>query len=773
VTRHSTSAPDHTRSGTPTTGAVTASAEVLVSPATTRRRWLFRFLAAVVLPGLALLLIELGLRLAGFGHPTSLWLRTTINGEPRLVENTWFGLRFFPPALARAPAPVVMRPQKPAGGFRIFLFGESAALGDPRPAYGPGRYLETLLRECVPGREFEVVCVAITAINSHALVEIARECARYEGDLWIVYAGNNEMSGPFGANSVFGLQAPPQRLVRALLLLQRLRVGQACVGLARRFGGSPASPESWGGLRMFQDHQLPPDDPRRQRVYEDFRRNLAALIQTGRKAGVPILLSTVGSNLKDCPPFGSLHAPALEGEALVAWQALQQTGDTLAQRGQWTEAAESYAEAIRRSPRFAETHFRLGQSALAMTNLALARASFERARDLDTLPFRADAQINAVIADAARAHAGAGVQWLDAVEALARESPDLIPGEESFHEHVHLNFAGNHRLARAWAGAIAAQLPGLGAGDPTRAWAAPEVCAERLGLTDWNRQAVLEEVARRLAEAPFTNQFNHAARMDRLRGKLLQLRKRVQTQDPQDARRLYEAAICSRPEDHWLHHNYAEFLTRAGEWKDATTELERVRDLTPHHYAAHLQLGRLLARQKRFDEARASLGEALRRRPDLAEAYVERGQISAGEGRFEEALAEFDAAIRRRPDDAATYLRRADVLMALKRREAAIESLRAAIRWRPSYWEAHFLLGVELASDGKVSEAAQAFAEVLRLRPEHVLARLNLGNVLARQGRFAEARPHFEEVLRRDPQNAAAREAITALGPDPPAAASP
>lgn len=748
------------------TGALTPSASV-------RRRWLFRWVAAVVLPGLALLLAELSLRLVGFGHPTAFWVRTNLDGEPRLVENTWFGLRFFPPALARAPAPVVMRARKPAGVFRIFLFGESAALGDPRPAYGAGRYLETLLRERVPGREFEVVCVAITAINSHAIVEIARECARYDGDLWIVYAGNNEMSGPFGANSVFGLQAPPQHLVRLLLALDRLRLGQAGVALARQLGGSPATPESWGGMRMFQDHQLPPDDPRRHRVYENFRENLAALIQAGRKAGVPILLSAVASNLKDCPPFGSLHAPPLDGEALAAWQAVAQTAGTMAARGQWAEAAQRYAEAIRQSPRFAESHYQLGRCALAITNRALARSSFERARDLDTLPFRADSQINAVIAEAARAHAGNEVRLVDPMEGLGGPSPDLIPGEECFHEHVHLNFEGNYRLARAWAEAMAAWFPGWGDAASNPGWASPEVCAERLGLTDWNRQAVFEDIARRLSEAPFTNQFDHLARMDRLRARLGHLRGRVQTQNPEEARRLYEAAIRSRPEDHWLHYNYAEFLTRTGEWTDAARELVRVRDLTPHHYAVHLQLGRLFARQKRFDEARAALDEALRRRPDLADAQVELGQIAAGEKRFEAALAAFDAAVRLRPDDAATHLRRADVLMALKRREAAIESLRAAIRWRPSAWEAHYLLGVELASDGKVSEAEAAFTAVLRLRPEHVLARLNLGNVLARQRRLAEARSEFEEVLRRDPRNAAARDALAALGPDAPATGSP
>jgi hypothetical protein len=67
------------------------------------------------------------------------------------------------------------------------------------------------LRERFPGKKFEIVNTSITAINSHAILPIARECAAREGDVWIVYLGNNEMVGPFGAATVFGSQAPPLR----------------------------------------------------------------------------------------------------------------------------------------------------------------------------------------------------------------------------------------------------------------------------------------------------------------------------------------------------------------------------------------------------------------------------------------------------------------------------------------------------------------------------------------------------------------------------------
>ena len=46
---------------------------------------------------------------------------------------------------------------------------------------------------------FEVVNTAVTAINSHVVREIASDLEEIESDLWIVYMGNNEVYGPFGA----------------------------------------------------------------------------------------------------------------------------------------------------------------------------------------------------------------------------------------------------------------------------------------------------------------------------------------------------------------------------------------------------------------------------------------------------------------------------------------------------------------------------------------------------------------------------------------------
>ena len=244
--------------------------------------------------------LEFILRLCGFGHPTTFFVRTRISGKDCYVANDKFGLLYFPPALVRSPLPLRMPVEKGSNTFRIFLFGESAAQGDPDPTYGVGRYLQVLLRERYPGTDFEVVCVAMTAINSHAVLQIARECAPLQGDMWLIYMGNNEVVGPFGAGTVFGAQAPPLWLIRASLAVKRTKIGQAMQVLATRFKRDSAKEKSWGGMKMFMEHQVRFEDPARIRVYHSFEKNLKDILRAGRKAGIPVVLSTVASNLKDC-----------------------------------------------------------------------------------------------------------------------------------------------------------------------------------------------------------------------------------------------------------------------------------------------------------------------------------------------------------------------------------------------------------------------------------------------------------------------------------------
>jgi tetratricopeptide (TPR) repeat protein len=732
-----------------------------------RRRFWFRWVSVLAVPLLILGAMEGMLRGIGYGDPTSFFVPATVGDQKVMVENGRFGVRFFPAELVRRPPPTVMSVRKPAGAVRIFLFGESAALGDPNPAYGVGRYLEVLLRERYPGRSFEVVCVAMTAINSHAVLSIARECARHDGDIWVVYMGNNEMVGPFGAATVFGPQTPSLGFIRATLAIKSTRTGQALAALINSLRGPTEMPPSWGGMQMFLDQQVPPDDPRRGVVHASFERNLDDLVRVGIKSGAQVILSTVAVNLRDCAPFASMHGRGLSESGQEQWEELFEQAAAFHQAEEWNEATRWYRATAALDDQHAELAFRLGLSELGREHGEDARTAFQQAVDLDTLPFRADSLMNSVIRSTAERYRDQGVLLVDAEELLAAQVPWGVPGHETFYEHVHLTLEGNYQLALALAQAIEPSLPAPLREGRRGDWASAEVSAQRLGLTEWNRAGIYEEMLLRLSEPPFVAQANHAARMAAYRSELNRVRAQLTPETQASARGVYEDAMARSPSDHRLHANFAEFLEATGQLEEALAQWQAVERLLPHHHVAGFHIGRLFARLGRTGEAQRYLEASLERRPDLVDAMIELGQVLGREGQPAAAIELYENALRRQPGNAAVYLQMAHAQAAAGDRASAVASLLEAVRLRPAYWQAWYYLGVELASVDRVQEAETAFAEVIRIRPDYVLAHLNHGVALARQGRGKEAAERFRVTLRLDPENQRARQYLEALEPGP------
>ncbi|MCZ7639751.1 MAG: hypothetical protein M5U12_29120 [Verrucomicrobia bacterium] len=171
-----------------------------------RLRW-FR-VAAVALSLLGFVAgAELILRGIGYGHPTGFLVHPD-KAERLWTDNPFFLWRFMPPGLARWPAPIQLRTPKPAGVFRVLVLGESAAMGDPEPAFGFSRVLQVLLEARLPGQTVEVINTGIPAINSHIVRAIAADCRPAEADVWVLYLGHNEVLGPGGLTSAFGSRSP-------------------------------------------------------------------------------------------------------------------------------------------------------------------------------------------------------------------------------------------------------------------------------------------------------------------------------------------------------------------------------------------------------------------------------------------------------------------------------------------------------------------------------------------------------------------------------------
>lgn len=461
-----------------------------------RRPWLSRVLAMSF--SFALLAVaEMGLRVVGAGYPTSFFIEKTSGDRRVLVSNREFGRLFFPPEIARTPLPMLVPLRKSSRATRLVLLGESAARGDPDPALGFSRLLSEMLQAQNPARGVELLDTGVVAINSRAIVEIAKSFPVVRPDVVILYMGHNEVVGPYGAGTVFSPLFKRTWEIRLHLALKKLRLSQLMEELIRFL--TPGPPAQWGGMAMFVNNQVPADSPALAVVYGHFEENLNEIIARARREGARVLLCTLGANLRDAAPFGSAHRPDLTPEDLGRWKQRYELGRRWMERRRWAQALAAFDSAALLDARFADLQFQRARCLLFLRRIPAAQEAFRAARDLDTLRFRADSQINETIRRTARRWAGDGVQLVDIEKELDKASPDGIAGMNYFLEHVHPNFDGNYVVARALGKALGA--------DPMDR----DACAARVGYNAWVQRQVLERMLPRLAEPPFSLQSNHAA----------------------------------------------------------------------------------------------------------------------------------------------------------------------------------------------------------------------------------------------------------------------
>lgn len=743
--------------------------EPLVKPAiplSPRRKLVFRVISLVIMPlvvaGSLAGLVEVGLRLGGYGYDVSFFRPIRIAGQEYFINNEKFSQRFFPAQLARWPDPFIFPAAKPPETIRIFILGESAAMGDPQPAYGASRYMEILLRERFPGKKFEVINLGITAINSHVILPIARECARHQGDFWIVYMGNNEMVGPYGAATVFGAQALPRRAAQFNLAIQRTRTGQLLVSGLRNFGGKSKN-TSWGGMEMFLDNRIAPDDPHKETVYRNFEGNLRDIVEAGIDSGAKIILNTVSVNLKDCPPFASItnrHVAAADRQHL---EQVFDEAKSLQSQSNFLAATEQLALAVKSDPQFAEAYFRLAQCELALTNVA-ASEQFQIACDMDALPFRADTRINNTIRQVAKQHAGDRLALCDTERILAQDAPARIAGDETFYEHVHFNFDGNYRLGKIWAEQIGQRPSAAGSSSAPTNWASQETCDRALGLSIWNRQFVLQSVIRRMGSPPLSTQFNNPERLQKVRAEESALRRlEAQPGAAQRVREEFAAALAVAPADHYLYEGLANFLEAIKDPQGAITVYRHLIELLPDDFYACLQVGRLLGENGKPDQGEPFLERATQLRPSLPDGWFELGTVLAAQQKFAPALESMERAARIRPQESSYVCYTGQMLAKLNRHAEAIEHFRQAIQMRPDLWEAHFELAGELVAANQPEEAMREYSVVLKINPRHVVSHINLGVVLVRFNRLDEGIACFQNALKLEPDNRAAQNYLASV----------
>ena len=368
---------------------------------------------ALLLPVVIFLLLEVGLRIFGYGHDVRLFVEDKENAG-YLVMNPYASERYFT-ADENATKGVFepFRKKKAPGTFRVFVLGESTTLGFPYMGSASfDRWLFYRLMHTFPDREFEIVNVSLTAVNSYTVLGFAKEIVNYEPDAVMIYCGQNEYYGALGVGSTSQL-GNHRSMIQSILYLRSFRVVQLMENgyseIKKKLKGHVVDKRETLMKRMAAKQEIPFHSALYNRGIEQFQYNMGDLCKLMSKKRIPVFISNLVSNEKDLKPFIS--------------------------SGKNTATTAIY-------------QYHLAEKALKAGDYATAKKLFVLAKDLDMLRFRAPDTLNDIIAGFP--HKYPGVYMVDTKKLFEKHSPHGIIGNETLLEHVHPNIYGYGLLSEAF-----------------------------------------------------------------------------------------------------------------------------------------------------------------------------------------------------------------------------------------------------------------------------------------------------------------------------------
>lgn len=465
-------------------------------PLSRARRRVF-IVVILVLPFLLLLVLEGGLRIAGFGESYPLFVRVEsapgyLRVNPDIVRRFMADERKTPDLWIR---PVYFPREKTPETLRIFVQGGSTAEGYPY-GYGasPAGMLQQRLQCTFPERKVEVITTAMCAVNTYTLLDFTAEIIDQKPDAVLIYAGHNEYVGLLGVGSGFSVGLR-RTAVLSFLWLRDLRIFQLLQGLAT---ASRPEPEDRSNRTLMativREKKIPIGSSLHQRGLDQYRANLRAILARYRKAGIPVFIGTVVSNERDQPPFISGHG---EGIDTAAWSRHFDAGNRALETGDALGALRNFDAAVDIDDAHAEGHFLRGRALDRLGRYHEARAAYLAAKDRDELRFRAPEAVNDILREVAAAQ---GATVVEVQEAFVHAARNGIVGQDLMLEHLHPNLRGYFLMADAFYEGLRSE--GLLGG--WEGWISPGQAWEEIPVTEVDRLYGEYRIRYLTSDWPFT-----------------------------------------------------------------------------------------------------------------------------------------------------------------------------------------------------------------------------------------------------------------------------
>ena len=620
-----------------------------------RKRIFFGFVPAIFVV-LFLILLEFVLRLAtpSLGNPFV--TQVTIAGQDWYRINRRYLEKYFPEereAVVPELRPVLFRKIKGGNTVRIFCLGESSMFGTP---YEMNANIPAIvrkqLRHLYPGKDFEVVNLGASAINSNVIADIAGMLPQYEPDLVLIYLGHNEFYGPDGVGASW-LQRTFPSTIPLVYSLRDLRIFKLLQRFTRTAEGT--HPDDHRNLMetVSRNTLVPLASPAAGRVFRLFRENLTGIVEVFQRHNIPVIVSDVTSNL-NFPPFVSDTL-----NTVVDWPKFRTFVQAAFAHRLYPLLVDTLTHALAPDSGNAFVNFWLGKSYEALANPDLALPCLTAARDHDLLKFRAPREINAIIRDVT---AHTGVPFISSDSLFASITRGGIPDTNLFWEHLHPNARGYYEIANLFVTKIAGLHP---------SWA-PSGNRTASRLLPWNTDSLsicwldlaFADISMRnlTTHPPFTDYRSPAVVMEQASPELQQIAWNVytyklgwtdgclqtalqfqRTRRERDAETTYEALIEDFPDDFYAHYMLAVLMKQTGRLRAAESQYARAIALNPSYPYPRIDLALLLINDGEQDSAIVLLQSALLTLGEknfptekasiyygLAAAYANKGELETG-----------------------------------------------------------------------------------------------------------------------------------------------
>lgn len=439
------------------------------NPQTTSRKPRAAFKLLAVLLGLApFVLLEIGLRVfgvgetaggadpfAGFGTDIPVFER---KGDVFLTSKT--RMPFLPEQTFAA--------DKSANGFRAFCFGGSTVHGRPYESDTAfPKWLEIELAATNPERAVEVVNCGGISYASYRIVPMLREVMEYQPDLIVVATGHNEFLEDRTYHSLKERSAAQSWIDNLAASVRTVSVGRR---ILRGEPDAPArvNPGRDGDFETRLDLETGYASYHRDaewhaRVMEQFEEAVGSMVRICKEKGVRLVFVNLGSNVRDCAPYKTEHRAELSSIDELRWRDAFNLATSLDKAGELERALDSYREAEEIDSQYALTHWRIARCLDRLNRGKEAAKYYLLAKDEDVCPLR---MLDRQYVFFQKIASETGTPLIDARAFLERQSPDGIPGNDWYLDHVHPTIGGHQEIAKA----IAATLRESGILPAQREW---------------------------------------------------------------------------------------------------------------------------------------------------------------------------------------------------------------------------------------------------------------------------------------------------------------